>query len=415
MKQKFLTILSFLPLFFFSQQPITLQQAEAQFLRNNLELIAAQYELSIAEAEIVQAGIWELPEVSFESNLVRPSVPSFFNIGPTKTLSVEQLFLLGGKRRHEVALAKSHKDLATLQLSQLLADLRAELRTTFYTLFFEYKKRNNIDSQLVYMKDLMEAYRIQTQRGNIALRDQVRLQSIITALSADRLEITNEITEGTKKLGTLLGTTEHLIPEMSDAEEMSILQAAPLGTAEQLQQVALTHNADYLYANKLIENSRLNHQLQKSMNVPDVTAGLIYNQSSGVYQNEINFGLSIPLPLWKRNAGNIRAAELQVQQAQNSRNFAELALRNTVSAAYEQWQNQYQFYQSVPQKEYDNLESVYQGMTTNFRKGNVTLLDFTDFMESYRQTALQRFETEKQILLSGQELRRLTQTPIFND
>ncbi len=186
MKQKFFALLLLVPAAVFSQQKITLAECETAFVRNNMELLAEQHNIPAQDAEVLQARIWDLPEISFESNLIRPSQPSFFNIGAHKELAVEQLFLLGGKRRNEIALAKSNRELAVLQLEELLVNLQAELRENFYALFYEHKKLGNIDDQLVYMNELLEAYRIQTSKGNIALRDQVRLQAIVMALSADR-------------------------------------------------------------------------------------------------------------------------------------------------------------------------------------------------------------------------------------
>ena len=81
--------------------------------------------------------------------------------------------------------------------------------------------------------------------------------------------------------------------------------------------------------------------------------------------------------------------------------------------AYQTWKNQYDQYFSVKPEDMENLKAVYEGMLANFRKGNVNLVDFTDFMDSYRQTILQLYEMRKQIMISAQELGRLTQTKIF--
>jgi len=59
------------------------------------------------------------------------------------------------------------------------------------------------------------------------------------------------------------------------------------------------------------------------------------------------------------------------------------------------------------------MQTVYRGILKNFRSGNVTLLDFTDFIDSYRETALQRYEMKKQIMITAAELSRLTQNPLF--
>ncbi|HAV02361.1 MAG TPA: TolC family protein [Chryseobacterium sp.] len=413
MKQKFFALLLLVPAAVFSQQKITLAECETAFVRNNMELLAEQYNIPAQDAQVLQARIWDLPEISFESNLIRPSQPSFFNIGAHKELAVEQLFLLGGKRRNEIALAKSNRELAVLQLEELLVNLQAELRENFYALFYEHKKLGNIDDQLVYMNELLEAYRIQTSKGNIALRDQVRLQAIVMALSADRLEVTNEITERTRRLATLLGTEEEFIPDLSQDEEESKLTAAPLFGLPELQEKARAFNPGYRYAVHLTETQQINYKLQKSLNTPDLTAGLQWNQNSGIFHNEVNFSVGIPLPLWKKNAGNVELAKVQISQAEQLAAAQRLQLDNEVAAAYKKWEQHWQFYANLSPQDWQDMQTVYRGILKNFRSGNVTLLDFTDFIDSYRETALQRYEMKKQIMITAAELSRLTQNTLF--
>ncbi|WP_304343269.1 TolC family protein [Chryseobacterium koreense] len=406
--------LLFMPFLCFSQQPKTLQQCEEEFLKNNLQLIAEQYHISFNDADIMQAKIWDLPQVNFEANMVDPNQPSFFNLGPSKSAGVQQLFLLGGKRKLEVEFAKSNKELAQLQFNQLLVDLKSQLRQTFYSLYFDQKKIKNIDNQLSYMNDLLKAYRVQTAKGNISLKDQVRLNSIVLSLNNDKIQINNEIVSLNQTMMTLTGNPQIIIPELSAEESNKLLKSAPLQDLEELQQQALQNNADYLFSLKAIENNKVNYNLQKSMNIPDLTTGLQWNQSSGLYQNEVNFNVSIPIPLWKRNEGNVKKAQMQIEQSQKITDFKKLSLLNAVGSAYQTWHNQYQMYQEMPQKDVQDLETVYIGMTENFRRGNVTLIEFTDFMDSYKQTTLQLLEIQKQILISAEELSRLTQTKIFN-
>lgn len=414
MRNRFLMVALLAPILFFSQQARTLQQCEEDFIKNNLQLIAEQYNINVNDADMVQAKIWDLPQVNFDANLVNPNKPSFFNLGPSKSIGVQQLFLLGGKRKLEVELARSNKELAQLQFNQLVVDLKNQLRQTFYSLYFDHKKLKNIDSQLVYMNDLLKAYRVQTAKGNISLKDQVRLNAIVMSLNNDRAEINKNILQENQIIATITGNPEPIFPEMSRDEEKFLLQQKPLETLGELQQKALENNAEYLYNLKNIELQKANYNLQKSLNIPDVTAGLQWNQNSGIYQNEVNFGVSIPIPLWKRNEGNVKKAKLQTEQAEKYTDFKKLDLTNAVANVYQSWKTLYNLYYAIPRKDIDDLETVYKGMTENFRRGNVTLIDFTDFMESYKSSTLQRYEIEKQILVSAEELSRLTQTKIFN-
>ena len=46
--------------FVYSQQRMSLEECEESFQKNNLQLLAAQYNISEAEADIIQAKIWDL-------------------------------------------------------------------------------------------------------------------------------------------------------------------------------------------------------------------------------------------------------------------------------------------------------------------------------------------------------------------
>jgi cobalt-zinc-cadmium efflux system outer membrane protein len=43
------------------------------------------------------------------------------------------------------------------------------------------------------MNDLLNAYRVQSAKGNVSLKDAVRLQSIVIQLNHDKLEINKNI------------------------------------------------------------------------------------------------------------------------------------------------------------------------------------------------------------------------------
>ncbi|QOW11970.1 TolC family protein [Kaistella flava (ex Peng et al. 2021)] len=393
---------------------MSLQQAEQSFVKNNLQLIAQQYNISAADADIVQAKIWELPQASFEANIFNPENNTFLNLGPSKSLAVQQLFLLGGKRKNEVEFAKSNKELSQLQFNQLLFELKSQLRESFYSIYFDQKKLENIDSQLSFLTDLVKAYKVQTAKGNIALKDQVRLQSMVLDLNNEKLQIRNSIFTELQNLHTLTGISDTIIPEMSEDEVQLLIKNQPLISLDELKKIGLEHNADYLYTLKSIENSKSYYKWQKSLNTPDVTGGLQWNQNSGIFHNEINFTVGIPIPLWKQNQGNVQKAQILIEQSQKNTDYQKQELENKITAAYQNWQNNYDQYFGIEQTDLNNLNAVYKGMQDNFRKGNISLIDFTDFTTSYKETVLQIDEIKKQVVISAEQLNQLIQTPIFN-
>ncbi|MCQ9634838.1 TolC family protein [Chryseobacterium sp. WG23] len=405
----FLAISSFMA----GQQQMSLLDCEEAFQKNNLQLLAEQYNINMADADILQAKIWELPQLSGQFNAYNPGDKKLFDAGHSKGGSITQLIYMGGKKKNEIAFAKSNKELAQLQFSQLLVDLRAQLRTAYFNLYYEKLKLENTDKQLGYMNDLLSAYRVQSEKGNVSLKDAVRLQSLVIQLNHDKLEINKNILDFEQNLKILTGIPEDIEPQMSEPEAKEALAAQPFGDAEELRKKALENNADYRYHLKLIDNSKLYAQWQKSLNIPDLNVGAAWDQAGGTFNNEVNLTLGIPLPLWKANQGNVEKANYAIQQNQKNADFQKLTLETKIQSAYKTWKAQYDQLRDIKTTDLKNMDVVYNGMITNFRKGNVNLIEFTDFMDSYREAALQIYDMKNEIMQSAEQLNQLIQTKIF--
>ncbi|SDH56427.1 outer membrane protein, cobalt-zinc-cadmium efflux system [Chryseobacterium taeanense] len=396
-----------------AQQQMSLPDCEEAFQKNNLELLAEQYNINMADADILQAKIWELPQLSGQINAYNPQDHKVFDVGHAKGAQITQLIYMGGKKKNEIAFAKSNKELAQLQFSQLLVDLRAQLRTAYYNLYYEKLKLENTSRQLGYMNDLLAAYKVQSAKGNVSLRDEVRLQSVVIQLNNDKVGINKNILEFEQTLKVLTGVTDDIEPKLSDSEAKDILASQPFGDETELQKKALENNADYQYNLKLIDNSKLYAQWQKSLNVPDLNLGAGWDQNGGTFKNEVNLMVGIPLPLWKSNKGNVEKANFAIQQNQKNADFQKLSLETKVQSAYKTWKTQYEQLSQIKSEDLNNMDTVYNGMLSNFRKGNVSLIEFVDFMDSYRETALQIYDMKNEIMQSAEQLNQLVQTKIF--
>ncbi|SIS40809.1 outer membrane protein, cobalt-zinc-cadmium efflux system [Chryseobacterium shigense] len=399
--------------FMAGQQQMSLSDCEEAFQKNNLQLLAEQYNINMADADILQAKIWELPQLSGQINAYNPEGKKVFDIGSAKGAQITQLIYMGGKKKNEIAFSKSNKELAQLQFSQLLVDLRTQLHATYFNLYYEKLKLGNTNKQLGYMNDLLSAYRVQSAKGNVSLKDEVRLQSLVIQLNNDKLGINKNILEFEQNLKVLTGISDDIEPQLSDADAKEILAAQPFGDENELKKKALENNSDYLYFLKLIDNSKLYSQWQKSLNVPDLNVGAGWDQNGGTFKNEVNLMLGIPLPLWKSNQGNVEKANYAIQQNQKNAEYQKLNLETKVQAAYKTWKSQYDQLAEIKATDLSNMELVYDGMLKNFRKGNVNLIEFTDFMDSYRETALQIYDMKNEIMQSAEQLNQLIQTKIF--
>ena len=102
-------ILFFLGFFGFAeaQQPsvgLTLKEAEQRFLKCNLSLLAERYNVDIAQARLLQAGLFDNPVISFEQNVYNRLNGKYFDFGKKgeSVVEIEQVIRLAGQRNKQI-------------------------------------------------------------------------------------------------------------------------------------------------------------------------------------------------------------------------------------------------------------------------------------------------------------------------
>lgn len=397
-----------------AQKTVTLQDCESQFLKNNLFLLASQYNIDASKALTIQARIWDNPVLSAELNAYNPERNQFFDIGKDgqKAFAVEQLIYLGGKKRNEVKLAQTNEKLAELQFNDLLRTLKLQLRKSFFTVYYNTKSLETTDKQLVHIEDLINSYTVQAQKGNIPLRDVVRLQSLYLNFKNERMEVVNDNIEEQASLKLLLNTSENIVPVITSDDFNKYTKTIPFDL-KALQDDAIMNRPDYLAQQKTIEANEINVKWQKSLAIPDITVGANYDQRSGAFNKESNLTLGIPLPLWNKNKGNIKYAKTILEQSKIEKQNFDLQLQTEITSAWNKWDESRKNYVVIKPTVNSDFEAVYNGILKNFQKRNISLLEFTDFMESYNQAQIQVNELKKKVVLSGEELNSTINKDLF--
>ena len=397
-----------------AQKTVTLEECESQFLKNNLFLLASQYNIDASKALTIQSRIWDNPTLTAELNAYNPERNQYFDIGKDgqKAFGIEQLIYLGGKKHNEVKLAQTNEQLAELQFNDLLRTLKLQLRKSFYTVYYNTKSLETTDKQLAHIEDLINSYSIQAQKGNIPLKDVVRLQSLYLNFKNERMEVLNNNIEEQANLKLLLNSTETIVPIVSDTEFNKYLKTIDFDL-KSFEDQAITNRPDYLAKQKEIDANEINVKWQKSLSVPDITVGANYDQRSGAFNKEANLTLGIPLPLWNKNKGNIKYAQTILDQSKVEKQNFDLQLQTEITSAWNKWDESRKNYAVIKPTVNADFDAVYNGMLTNFQKRNVSLLEFTDFMESYNQATVQVNELKKKLALSGEELNSTINKDLF--
>lgn len=391
---------------------VTIQQADSLFLAKSYYLLAASMNIEAQKAQIIQAKLYPNPVFTADLNAYDPDNNKVFHVGQTgqKVFMVEQLIVLGGKRKSEIEMAKTNAAIAELEFQQLIRQLKFKLHSDLFALGQQKKLLNKYNSQLTLLDTILSAYSIQAAKGNIPLKDVVRLKGVYLKLTNDRAEIYKQYYEHQANIQILLQQSEIIDFQFS---EETISNYIKIKSFEELKDEAMVHRTDLLIAqqNKVLSQQYL--QYQKRMAIPDINFFSSYDQRGGAFNNQINAGISVPLPLWSRNQGNIKTAQYKLKETEYELESMQTEILNSL---YNHWN----FYNQTV-SEYKNASTLYnqdfeitvKGMTDNFQKRNISIIEFVDFFEAYNEvlTALTRIKT--QLVVSGEQLNLIIGKEIY--
>ncbi|MBN8576420.1 MAG: TolC family protein [Cytophagales bacterium] len=391
---------------------LSLAQADSIFLEKNLLLLAAQYNIQAKEALVIQARAYPNPTFTADLNAYDPENNKAFHIGQTgqKFFALEQLIVLGGKRKSEIEIARQNTKLASLELEDLLRNLRYQLHAGFYTIYQQRTTLEKFNRQLQVLDTLINAYEKQASRGNLPLKDVIRLKSVYFKISNDKSELANNYFAQQQRMHTLLQLPEYVEPVVSDPDFDKLIARLSYNL---LLDSALQNRPDLKLANEAEALSLLNLQLQKKLAVPDVALNSSFDQRSGAFVNQLNVGLSIPLPLWNRNRGNIRSAQYETQSIAAFQKQKATEVQAEVRAAWQDIELSSQEYQKIKSLYSNDFNTVFEGVNKNFQRGNLSILEFVDFFESYNESLSDYERVKNYLATAAMQINYVTASKIY--
>ncbi|MBX2895391.1 MAG: TolC family protein [Cyclobacteriaceae bacterium] len=396
-----------------STMSLTLQQADSLFLSNNLLLLAGQYNLNTKEALVIQARAYPNPTFTADVNAYDPENDRIFHIDKTgqKFLAVEQLILLGGKRKTEINIAKQNKKLATLELEDLLRNLRYQLHTGFYIINQQRITLAKFNRQLEVLDTLISAYEKQAARGNLPLKDVIRLKAVYFKINNDKSELANNYFLQQHNLQLLLQTPNYIEPLVGDTDFDNFTNRTAIYNS--LLDSAFQNRPDLKLANEEEALALLHVKLQKQLAVPDMAFNSSYDQRSGAFVNQVNVGVSIPLPLWNRNRGNVKAAQYEALGAATYQKQKLNEVQAQVLAAWQDLTLSISEYQKLKAFYSSDFDIVFNGVNQNFQKGNISILEFVDFFESYNESLSEYERVKNYLATSAMQINYVTASKIY--
>lgn len=407
-----------IPTFSFSQQvdtlKVSMQEAEKVFLQNNIPLIIEKLNISQADARILQAKAWPNPQFSLEEiqlyvNSTTEEIPPLFgSFWKDRNLAaqLEQLLHTAGKRRKRIAIEMRNKELAQTTFTDLLQALKVEFRQHAAELIYLQQVSGDYEFQLKEVNKLLKSQEAQLKQGNISQAELYRLKALKISLQADVNNLHEDITQmqmTLKQLMFLDPVTYLVITEQPVDDSIDNMKKYNLS-----QLIALSENNMGLQAVRdQVRISEAALALEQANKVPDLTLKASYDRQGSVMRNFVGLGIAMDLPFFDRNKDNIKEAQFEVEKSLLSEKQKVSELHNSVVKKWTDLNKSIQLYENIDKDYVNQLERMSTSITKNFQQHNLSLLEFLDFFESFRESKEKYYQSIKNIILKKEDLNYL--------
>ena len=391
----------------------TLKQAEDQFLKNNLTLIIQRYNIDNASAGVITARLFNNPDFSFNNGISATDVTQ----GPAykeQSFAISQLFTTAGKRNKSVQLAKIGVEQAKYQFFDLLRTLKFTLHSDFYSIYFQEQSAKVYDEEITSLAKTLTVFKEQYQKGNIAEKEILRIQSQLYSLQTEYNSLVTGIdtTESELKLLLKVAPGKYVEPLANfDDSNKQLVASVPY---QHLLDSAYANRYDLKYTKAAVEYNNMNLKLQKATAIPDFSLSLNYDKLGSYSNNFLGAGIAFSLPFFNRNQGNIKQARIAVDQSNVQFQSQQDQVESDVATNYKNALRLEKLYSSFDPKFKEDFTHLIQEVNINYEKRNLGMLEFLDFYDSYKTNTLQLNNLQLNRVISLEQLNYVTGTPFFN-
>jgi cobalt-zinc-cadmium efflux system outer membrane protein len=360
-------------------QVMTLAEAEALSLANHPAMREAEGLVRAARGEWLQVGLRPNPEIGYLGDEIGNQGRAGFQGG-----FVSQEFVTAGKLGLNRAVAIRETSAAEQRLERARRQIVTTVRMYYYeslsaerSVAFSHQLLQ-ISSQALQASEL----RLKALEGTQAAVLQSQVESDSALLLVE--EATNRRDSARRRLASVVGTSAADSPQLEDAFTAKL----PTLDWETVRSKLMADNPELAALQTEVEAARWAVQRESAGRIPNVTV-----MSGAQYDNASEFAVanvqvSLPLPIYNRNQGNIVQANGRLTAAQAALDGRELALTQQLAAAMSQYitasRRVAKYSESILPAARQSLDLVTQA----YQQGELAYLDILATQRTYTEKNL---------------------------
>ena len=393
-----------------TKRSITISDAVSIFLQQNLQLVAARYDIDSVDAEKLTAGLRPNPSITIGSS----GLPLKFN-GPfitqqTFAYNISQTFELGGKRGKRVTAANANSEVARAQFQIAVWQMTSDVKKKFYSVLLAESLLNLAKENQKTFADIVKRTTEVFKLGEISGLDLQRLEIEKFKFDTDLANSERDYELARRDLRVSLGG-DYRAMDVEVAGAVDYYKTYDFSFAD-LRDKAMAARPDLKAAELSERAANASILLQDAQRIPDLTLSAGVNQ---VFQGSSNYtyGVGITLPVSDRNQTGRAKALIEKKKAQNQQQIITNQILSDVDKAliaFNIQKRRIELYRTGVLTKVTDIERLTE---FSLRAGESSILELLDAIRTRRDTLAGYYQTifDYQTALLDVELATATTLP----
>ena len=350
---------------------LTLQKAIDLALDSNLDLAVARREIEATQGQVIQGQARPNPELAYSLEDQRAATR-------TQSVQINLPVEMGGKRAARITAAERGRDIAVEELNLRRVEIRAAVVAAFFETLAAQERAALAQASVDLAKRATDAVAKRVAAGKVSPVEETKARVAEAGVRVELAQAQSEQRSARARLASLLGANPPRFTQVAG----SVDDLPNVPSLDDIQQ-RLSASSALRRAQLEIERRRSLADVERSKQTPDVTVSLGVKRPNELARNQLMLGISVPLPLFDRNQGNLLEALKREDKARDELQALNLRLSTEVLQARERLASVRGEIDVLQREVLPGAKSAYDAATVGFGYGKFNFLEVLDAQRTY--------------------------------
>lgn len=389
---------------------LSLSRAIDATLRSNPVLLVTSYELKTADARITQAALRPNPIAGLQlENFAGTGAISAIESLET-TLSLSQVIELGGKRAYRINAAQFDRELAGVERQSQQLDVFAEVTRRFIDVVLAQQAVTLAERAFALTDQTLGAITSRVQAARSPQAEQSRATIALTRARIEQQQARSNLQSARRALAALWGARSAAFTTAT-----ADLFALPNVESFDALSARLQSNPDFL---RFATETRLREaelRLAQAQAKSDLNVSLGVRRFEATNDVALVAGVSMALPVFNRNQGAIREAEVRREQLRVQSQTALLRAEATLFGLYQELLSARMRVTTLRSEAIPQAEAALTQMQSGYERGRFSYLELASAQQELLGLQGAAIEAAADYHRLVAEIERLTGEPLTSD